>query len=241
MFDRSLSVSLHTLNYPSCILGFGNSHRSVYKTRLNPVLAMPPPSVFLTTDENGKFQEFNNSSGSNEASLGIDSLHNQAKTVGIIGGVSVKSTLNFLTKLVQLSGQENSIPLVLCSDPLLSKELVLYQRNSFPSVNGKNGCAQVDPTLIVENLRSKRIFLEKSGARCIIMPCHLSHTWHDQISSGCSVPFLHVSECVAKELKEAKLKPLEAGSPLRIGVLATNAGFYQDKLQSEVISFKFIL
>ncbi|GJR17203.1 probable amino-acid racemase [Tanacetum coccineum] len=34
---------------------------------------------------------------------------------------------------------------------------------------------------------------------------------------------------------EAKLKPIEAGSPVRIGVLSTNAilnaGFYQDKLQ----------
>jgi aspartate/glutamate racemase len=49
-----------------------------------------------------------------------------------------------------------------------------------------------------------------------------------------------MADCVAKELKEAKLKPLEAGSPLRIGVLATNAtlaaGFYKEKLQNEVIS-----
>ncbi|KAJ0074767.1 hypothetical protein Patl1_34463 [Pistacia atlantica] len=161
------------------------------------------------------FKNLRRSSGSNEASLGCHSLHNQAKTVGIIGGVSVNSTLNFLTKLIQLSGQENSIPFVLCSDPVLNKELLLYERNSLPFVNGKSGCAQADPTSIVENLRSKRVFLEKSGARCIVMPCHLSHTWHDEVSSGCSVPFLHVSECVAKELKEAKLKPLEAGSPLR--------------------------
>ncbi|XP_050884406.1 uncharacterized protein LOC127087551 isoform X2 [Lathyrus oleraceus] len=46
-----------------------------------------------------------------------------------------------------------------------------------------------------------------------------------------------------KELKEAKLKPLEAGSPLRIGVLATNAtlaaGFYKEKLQNE--GFEVIL
>jgi aspartate/glutamate racemase len=50
-----------------------------------------------------------------------------------------------------------------------------------------------------------------------------------------------MGECVARELKEAKLKPLEAGSPLRIGLLASNAtlaaGFYQEKLQNEVISF----
>ncbi|KAF5954582.1 hypothetical protein HYC85_007438 [Camellia sinensis] len=69
------------------------------------------------------------------------------------------------------------------------------------------------------------------------MPCHISHSWHDEVSRGSSVPFLHMGECVAKELKEAKLRPLEAGSSLQIGVLATDAilkaGFYQEKLQNE--------
>ncbi|KAK8296577.1 hypothetical protein V6Z11_D05G131600 [Gossypium hirsutum] len=69
------------------------------------------------------------------------------------------------------------------------------------------------------------------------MPCHISHSWHDEVFKGCSVHSLHMAECVARELKEAGLKPLEAGSPLRIGVLATDAtlkaGFYQEKLQIE--------
>jgi aspartate/glutamate racemase len=46
-----------------------------------------------------------------------------------------------------------------------------------------------------------------------------------------------MGESVARELKEAKLKPLEVGIHLRIGVLATNAtltaGFYQQKLHNE--------
>ena len=50
-----------------------------------------------------------------------------------------------------------------------------------------------------------------------------------------------MGESVARELKEAKLKPPEAGSLLRIGVLATDAnlkaGFYQEKLQNEVNFF----
>lgn len=100
----------------------------------------------------------------------------------------------------------------------------------------------MDHKLIVDNLRQKRVFLEKSGARCIVMPCHISHSWHDDISHGCSVSFLNMAECVAKELSEAKMRPLEAGSPLRIGVLATSAileaGFYQEKLENEVILFR---
>ncbi|MFS7971077.1 putative aspartate racemase [Helianthus anomalus] len=72
------------------------------------------------------------------------------------------------------------------------------------------------------------------------MPCHLLHSWYEEVSKGCSVPMLHMGECVANKLKEAKLKPLEAGSPLRIAVLATDSGgFYQDKLQKE--GFEVIL
>ncbi|TKY64542.1 hypothetical protein E2542_SST14440 [Spatholobus suberectus] len=72
------------------------------------------------------------------------------------------------------------------------------------------------------------------------MPCHVSHSWYEEVSKGCSVPFLHMAEFIARKLKEAKLKPLEAGNPLQIGVLAINAilaaWFYQEKLQKEVIS-----
>ncbi|CAH1443498.1 unnamed protein product [Lactuca virosa] len=152
------------------------------------------------------------------------SLHTLNYSVGIIGGVSSNATLNFIKKLVNMSNEvkkdENGLPFVLCSDPILNKSL---------QVN--------DQTQIVKILRQKRVFLEKSGARCIVMPCHISHSWYDQVSKDSSVPILHMGECVAKQLKEAKLKPLEAGSPLRIGVLATNetlkAGFYQEKLQKE--------
>jgi len=51
------------------------------------------------------------------------------------------------------------------------------------------------------------------------------HSWYEQVSKGCSVPFLHMDECVARVLKETKLKPLEVSSPLtlRIRVLATDA------------------
>ncbi|WOG81202.1 hypothetical protein DCAR_0100347 [Daucus carota subsp. sativus] len=75
---------------------------------------------------------------------------------------------------------------------------------------------------IVENLN--RVFLEHSEACCIAIPCHIhiSHFWHDEVSKGCSVPVLHMDECLARELKEANLRPLEAGSPLRIGVLSTS-------------------
>ncbi|XP_062089810.1 uncharacterized protein LOC133796351 [Humulus lupulus] len=236
MFDGCLMMTCHTLSYPSHKLGYVNTQRTfLYKSRSNRVLAMPPSPFLLNTDEDGKFGS-NTASTSNYSSDSLLSLEN---TVGIIGGVSVDSTLKFLRKLVKWgSKDEDSIPFVLCSDPMLSKDLLLLERSSLPSISGRKiEHIQVDPTRIVENLRIKRVFLENTGARCIVMPCHISHSWHEELSKGCNVPFLHMGECIARQLKEAKLKPLEAGSRVRIGVLGTNAtltaGFYQEKLQNE--------
>ncbi|CAJ2661326.1 unnamed protein product [Trifolium pratense] len=245
MLSMSLCYQSQTLLGCVSILNPNNLNpRYLCKSRSLKVLSTPPSSVLLNADESGKFSnKFDSSknhvdSGKNDSfSVSVTPFGYQGTTVGIIGGMSVDATLNFLRKLVELSSQDEQkpIPFLLCSDPILNKELLSYERSleSF----------KLDSTQIVESLRNKRVFLENSGARCIVMPCNVSHSWYEQVSKGCSVPFLHMADCVAKELKEAKLKPLEAGSPLRIGVLATNAtlaaGFYKEKLQNE--GFEVIL
>jgi len=235
----SLSYPFQTLL--GCVSAPCPSPRYLCKIRsFQQLQATPPSSVILNADESGKFSQ--NLHGSKLTSPSDESAAPSVNGVGIIGGVSVDATLKFLTKLVQLSSEDgaNSLPFVLCSDPLLSKDLLSYERSKFVSSTSKAETLKLDSSPIVQNLRNKRAFLENSGARCIVMPCNVSHSWYEQVSEGCSVPFLDMAECVAKELKEAKLKPLEAGSRSRIGVLATNAtlaaGFYKEKLQNEVIS-----
>ncbi|KAI5653191.1 hypothetical protein M9H77_30378 [Catharanthus roseus] len=65
-----------------------------------------------------------------------------------------------------LNDEENNIPFILCSDPMLT------------------------------NLRQKRSFLETAGVGCIVMPCHISNAWYDEVAKGCCVPFLHIGDCV---------------------------------------------
>ncbi|TYJ33883.1 hypothetical protein E1A91_A05G133000v1 [Gossypium mustelinum] len=240
MLDRSLQMSL---NCPPYLLV---RQRTLCHKRLNPVRSMPPSSVILHTDESGQFPESRKTCNPLIASLSSydGPLLSAPNTVGILGGLSVDSTLNFLRKLVHLSKENEAkcMPFVVCSDPVLNRELSSLEMSS-SSLCSRNEPSQSDHTRIVENLRSKRVFLKKSGAHCIVMPCHISHSWHDEVFKGCSVHSLHMAECVARELKEAGLKPLEAGSPLRIGVLATDAtlkaGFYQEKLQIEVLTETF--
>ncbi|KAK6941628.1 Asp/Glu/hydantoin racemase [Dillenia turbinata] len=223
-------MSCHGLNI-NCSqvvpLGNLNMKRTMYRARINPSQAAQQSSVPIQMDDNN--------SGSCVAvtsSHSTNPLLSQANTVGVIGGVSVFSTLIFLEKLVWWSSRygKDFIPFIVCSDPVLSRELSLHKR-------GKKGLTQMRKIPIVENLKHKRTILEQSGARCIVMPCHLSHEWYSEIFEGCSAASLHVGECVARELKEAKLKPIQAGCDVRIGVLTTDAtmmaGFYQEKLQNQ--------
>ncbi|KAK7294112.1 hypothetical protein RJT34_16995 [Clitoria ternatea] len=219
----------------SCLsqsLCYGNTHKNLCKARSCHVLAMPSSSFISNAYESCEFYEGKKLYGSSNATPLVSS-------VGIIGGVSVNATLKFFGKLVELSSEDggNTPPFVLCSDPLLSRELLSYERCYFVSSTSKAESLKLDSSSIMQNVINKRVFLESSGAGCIVMPCHVSHCWYEEVSEGCSVPFLNMAECVARKLKEAKLKPLEAGNGLRIGVLATNAtlaaGFYQEKLQNE--------
>ncbi|EYU24659.1 hypothetical protein ABFS82_04G104800 [Erythranthe guttata] len=222
-----MSICFRSLNYlPSSV----NSCLSQSKGKKNHALgklaaSITPPQIeaLVTLSENNKIP-FPNSPSTNRNFIGPLS----DSSIGIIGGLFSDSSLNFSKKL------DSNSPFVVCKDPPLRND----ELSSFAFPSGKTGPAHNGhQSSIVENLRRKRVFLEKSGVCCIAMPCHVSHLWHDEIKEGCSVPFLHMGECVAKELKEAKLKPIEAGSPLRIGVLAINptlvAKVYQEKLEQE--------
>lgn len=159
-----------------------------------------------------------------------EKLHAPTNVVGILGG---KSTLIFAKKLVD---QDSELPFVLCMDPELSSELLSLQKGSLRTKD-----VHIDCRLIVERLRCKRAILEKCGVCCIVMPCHELQSWHDEIEEGCSVPFIHMGESVANELKEAEMRPIEAGSALSIGILAINTPMvttmYQQRLENEVIIF----
>lgn len=227
LFDGAMRSSFNTLNCPQVHVSNLNNRRVHHKTRTN---SSPPAiqvsSIMLQTEEGGESTKSNQIPGS------FTSGERCRIPFGVIGGVSVVSTLIFLEKLVWWSSRSGgeSAPFIVCSDPTIN-------RLQLPPVCEKNASDHYDRYLIIENLRQKRVFLEQSGARCIVMPCHISHLWHGEVSLGCSVPFLNIGDCVARELKEAKFRPLEAGSCIRIGVLADNsssmADFYMKKLQSQ--------
>ncbi|XP_072951974.1 uncharacterized protein [Typha angustifolia] len=242
MFDGSITMSYNTLNYQVHFVDVVNRNqrrrksgpsRSFFNAKASPSL--------LKTEGNGNLSESKNfEATSSTAGSGFDSpVLSSPNAIGVIGGVSAVSTLSFLEKLVKgtsLDGEE-TLPLIVCSDPCLNRELLLHERSFLPYPTSINNNIQYNHTSIVGNLRQKRLFMERSGARCVVMPCHISHAWHKEISEDCSVPFLNVGDCVAKEIRAANFRPIEAGSNVRIGVLTTDtmltSRIYQEKLQSQ--------
>ncbi|KAK9690371.1 hypothetical protein RND81_09G123000 [Saponaria officinalis] len=236
MFDGSMSMTFYTVNYPAnvSLKTFYFKHETVKNTRVTLALANSPSSTLVHISESHNSHKCGRNFVPNK-----DGSLDRSNTVGIIGGVSVDSTLDFLKKLVEWGSKEGKEcpPFTLCSDPKLGDDLLNYELASFPSLYTRKRPCNVDHSTILENLRRKKAFLEQGGARCLVMPCHLLHMWHADVSDGCDVPILHMAECVARELKEAKLRPLEAGCSSRIGLVATDAilksGYYQKKLQNE--------
>lgn len=206
------------------------SSRFAYNARPSPIVlktdhAIDPPEP----------KDLDASSSASRSGPYIGTCH-PSGAVGVMGASS-SSCLRFLEKFVSWStgGGEEEPPFIICNDPLVKKELL-------PSgTQSTSGCSA---SIALGKLRQKRLFLEQSGACCIVMPCQFLHAWHDEISQGCSVPFIHVGDCVVKELKAANLKPVEYGSNVRVGVLFTDnklaTNCYLDKLESQVNIFFFI-
>ncbi|KAG6554744.1 hypothetical protein Mapa_003763 [Marchantia paleacea] len=201
----------------------------------SPSPSPPPPSHALHT-----------SRSISEERHGDRRAFDHANTVGILGGLNPLATVEFMRKIVDASNAEDEsdhIPVLLCSDPNLRKRIASSRgpmKSSFkPALleDAYGGAEEEIELITVEPLIQKRRFLEESGAKCIVMPCHVSHLWYDQLAEGCTVPFLHMADCVIDELKAADLQPLEAGTRPKIGVLGSEAtlasAFYQEKLRSQ--------
>ncbi|XP_031382839.1 uncharacterized protein LOC116196998 [Punica granatum] len=239
MLDGSLTLTMYlNATGATCsplLAGKTNKRMSLCLARSSPPEDLRLSSISTsTTDESLNILESRKSSG-RKRSPRSNTLLSPGKTVGIIGGASVFSTLVFLEKIVWWSSRdgEEAIPFVVCNDPQLSRELASLSTLRRDS----NSISDLNPIGIIENLRGKRSFLKKAGAGCIVMPCHLLHVWHKEVAQGCKLPFLHAGECLSWELKRANLKPLEAGSNVRVGILGTDsilmARTYQENLERQ--------
>jgi aspartate racemase len=135
-----------------------------------------------------------------------------ARTVGVLGGMGPRATVDFFQKLIDRT------PAARDQDHLR----VIVDSN--PKIPDRSRCileGGEDPTpALVATAQN----LERAGADFLVIPCNTAHYFLDRIRSAVRVPVLDITEAVARRAREFST----------VGLLATCAtvvtGLYQRTL-----------
>lgn len=142
------------------------------------------------------------------------------KTIGLIGGLTWHSTLEYYKMLNimtndQLGGDEAS-------------KVIIYSVN-FGEIKYLTKKGEWDEIAII--LGKAATNLEKAGADCIMIGANTMHKVFDKIKSGTNIPMINVAEAVADKISKRGLN--------KVGLLGTKytmqMPFYKDILQKKGI------
>lgn len=105
-----------------------------------------------------------------------------AKTIGILGGMGPRATVDLFEKII------SNTPATIDQDHL---HLIINNNPQIPSRVDAfvNKHASPLPVLI-----ESAAVLEKAGADFIIMPCHTAHIWIEELQKSTSIPFYNMIE-----------------------------------------------
>ena len=124
------------------------------------------------------------------------------RTLGLIGGLSWHSTITYYRIINQIVnerlGELNSAKIILNS--VNHQEFRVWQEEE----NWK---------AIDKKLSDIAVHLENDGAECIVMCCNTTHNSADAIVSKIKIPFIHIADAVANEIKEYNIT--------KVGLLGT--------------------
>ena len=133
------------------------------------------------------------------------------KKIGIIGGMSMESTLHYCSviheKINKVLGGHNS-PKIIMETVNFAEIVELQNKNDWTSA------------ALALNEAAKH--LEKAGADFIVMPTNTMHKVADKMMEGVNIPLLHIVD--------ATLEKLKADNITKVGLLGTKItmsdGFY---------------
>ncbi len=146
--------------------------------------------------------------------------NNKVKTIGLIGGTSWVSTVEYYRIINTLTNERLG--------GLTSAKILLY------SINFEEFKPPADPTgwePAGEMLTGIARRLEDAGADCILLCANTPHMVAGDIQNRIRIPLLHIAEMTAKEILKQKLTT--------VGLLGTQftmeLPFFKDKLSSHGI------
>src|SRR4030095_13660521 len=137
------------------------------------------------------------------------------KPIGLIGGLTYVSTIEYYRYLNQLANEKLG--------GAETVEVIIHSVN-FGEI--KKFTEADDWKRLLEIMRNAAIELEAAGAGCLLIGANTMHKIADEIQAAIKIPVIHIAEAVAKDiLKEGKQK---------VGLLGTRytmqLGFYTDHL-----------
>lgn len=140
------------------------------------------------------------------------------KTIGLIGGMSWESTIPYYREInqtikAQLGGLHSAKIILLSVD---FAEIAAQQQAGEWHAAG-------------EQLANAAQTLERAGADCLVLCTNTMHKVADQITAAINIPFLHIADVTAAEIKHANLHT--------IGLIGTRftmeQDFYIDRLRAQ--------
>ena len=137
------------------------------------------------------------------------------KTIGLIGGMSWESTLEYY-RIINEAVKEKL-------GGFHSAEMVLYSVD-FAEVEALQHRGEWDRAAVLLTEAARRV--EAAGADCALLATNTMHRVFDEIRKGIRIPLLHIADVTGREIQARGLK--------RIGLLGTRftmeQEFYKGKL-----------
>lgn len=143
------------------------------------------------------------------------------KTIGIIGGISWLSSLDYYRNINELTNKKLR--------GVNAAKIILYSLNfaEIKKLTEEDRWADIEKLL--SDVAQK---LEKAGADCILIAANTMHKIADEVAKSVSVPLIHIAKVTAEELVSKSIT--------KVGLLGTKytieLDFYKDCLAEHNIS-----
>ncbi len=117
------------------------------------------------------------------------------KTIGLIGGITWYSTLDYYRLLNELINKELG--------GVHSAKVII---NSVDFAGIKTLTENLDWDGLAEIMKSSAKSIEAAGGDCILIGANTMHNIADEIQSAVSIPVIHIADAVAEVIKSKQLK-----------------------------------
>jgi aspartate racemase len=142
------------------------------------------------------------------------------KTIGLVGGLTWLSTLDYYRHLNQLTNEK------LGGDA--SAQLLLYSVD-FSDIKRMTFANDWDG--IAALITKAAITLQNAGANCMMLGANTMHKIADQVQSALDIPLIHIADATAAAIKEKQLSAVAL-----LGTKYTmQLDFYKNRLQQHGI------